>query len=311
MKHYDEQLQQLQRDMARSKQLSAKVEELRVQKNILASRVRTLESVMHKEAADAARLEGRSLTVFFLRLTGKIGEKLDAEQREAYAARVKYDAEALTLTGVKADLERCQQELARLRGCEQRYALVLKEKQAAVRSAGGPTGEALLKMEEELSGLNVRKKELDEAVLAGSTAWRTTEQILDSLDSAESWGTWDLAGGGLIADTAKHSHLDDAQERVERLQDQLRRFQTELADVRIRGDIQLNVEGFLRFADYFFDGLFADWAVLDRIGKAQWKVKETQKQIEAVLSKLKPLLAQTDARRNQLLAEIDSLVRQA
>jgi len=33
--------------------------------------------------------------------------------------------------------------------------------------------------------------------------------------------------------------------------------------------MQVNVDGFLRFADYFFDGLFADWAVLDRINQSQ------------------------------------------
>ena len=73
-----------------------------------------------------------------------------------------------------------------------------------------------------------------------------------------------------MADLAKHSRLDDAQESVEYLQSQLRAFRTELADVTISADFQVNIDGFLRFADYVFDGIFADWAVLDRLLKREF-----------------------------------------
>lgn len=50
--------------------------------------------------------------------------------------------------------------------------------------------------------------------------------------------------------------------------------------------MQVNIDGFLRLADYFFDGLFADWAVLDQISRSQEQVKNTKRQLEGVLSKL-------------------------
>ena len=114
-----------------------------------------------------------------------------------------------------------------------------------------------------------------------------------------------------MSDLAKHSHLDEAQDLVDRLQNQLRRFQTELADVRIKCNLQLNVEGFLRFADFFFDGLFSSWAVLDQISSAREQVLRTQGQIETVLGRLKGPLANARAERNQLLAGIDKLVLEA
>ena len=70
-------------------------------------------------------------------------------------------------------------------------------------------------------------------------------------------------GGGLMADLAKYEELDDAQKQIEQLQVELRRFKTELADVEITADLQVTVDSFLKFADFFFDGLFADWAVLE------------------------------------------------
>ena len=42
---------------------------------------------------------------------------------------------------------------------------------------------------------------------------------------------------------------------------------------RITADLQVTVDSFLKFADFFFDGLFADWAVLDHINQAQSRVE--------------------------------------
>ena len=311
MTYYDEQLQQLQAQMARSKQLEAMVKELRSQRDLLVAQVRELESIKLEEQADVDRLEGRSLSAFFYNVIGKMDEQLDKERQEAYAARVKYDAAARELEGVEADLRRYESELSALRGCERRYDAVLKEKADAIKAAGGSNGEEILKLEERNAFLESQKKELQEAISAGNAALSTTQQVLSSLDSAEGWGTWDLFGGGLVADLAKHSHLDEAQGAIEQLQSQLRRFKTELADVTIQADMQVNVDGFLRFADYFFDGLFADWAVLDRISQSKEQVQNTKQQIETVLFRLNSMQRSAEQEQAQIKEELDALVRDA
>ena len=311
MTYYDEKLQQLQAQMARSKQLEAMVKELRTQRASLTAQVRELESIKLEEQADVDRLEGRSLAAFFYNVIGKMDEQLDKERQEAYAARVKYDAAARELEGVEADLRRYESELSALRGCEHRYDEVLKEKADAIKAAGGSNGEEILKLEERNAFLESQKKELQEAISAGNAALSTTQQVLSSLDSAEGWGTWDLFGGGLVADLAKHSHLDEAQGAIEQLQSQLRRFKTELADVTIQADMQVNVDGFLRFADYFFDGLFADWAVLDKINQSQSQVQNTKSQIASVLSRLDSMMRTLEQEQVQIKSKLDTLVRDA
>lgn len=311
MTYYDEKLQQLQEQMARSKQLEAMIKELRNQRDSLAAQVRELESIKLEEQADVDRLEGRSLAAFFYNVIGKMDEQLDKERQEAYAARVKYDAAARELEGVEADLRRYESELSALRGCEHRYDEVLKEKADAIKAAGGSNGEEILKLEERNAFLESQKKELQEAISAGNAALSITQQVLSSLDSAEGWGTWDLFGGGLVADLAKHSHLDEAQGAIEQLQSQLRRFKTELADVTIQADMQVNVDGFLRFADYFFDGLFADWAVLDKINQSQSQVQNTKSQIASVLSRLDSMMRTLEQEQVQIKSKLDTLVRDA
>ena len=308
MTYYDEQLQLLQAQTARAKQLESMLRELRGQQAALSARVRELDAVKRKEQVDVDRLEGRSLAAFFYNVIGKMDERLDKERQEAYAARVKYDAAARELEGVESDLRRYASELAGLQGCEHRYETVLKEKAGAIKAAGGAKGEEVLQLEERGAFLESQKKELGEAISAGRTALDTTRQVLSSLDSAEGWGTWDLFGGGLIADLAKHSHLDEAQGSIERLQSQLRQFKTELADVTIYADMQVNVDGFLRFADYFFDGLFADWAVLDKISQSQSQVQRTKGQIESVLSRLDSMLNAVEQEQAQVRNQLDTLV---
>lgn len=308
MNHYDEQLRELQAQCTRKKKLEASAAELRTQRDTYRLRAQELEQSFQQEQADVDRLEGRSLSAFFYNVIGKMDEKLTQEKQEVYAARVKYDAAARELAGIEEDLHRCEAELESLQGCESRYEAVLKEKIQAVKKAGGDVAEQILKLEERTAYLESQKRELEEAISAGRAALTTADQIAGSLDSAEGWGTWDLFGGGLISDLAKHSHLDDAQASVEFLQSQLRRFKTELSDVTISADFQVNIDGFLRVADYLFDGIFADWTVLDQIHQSQAQIQNTRSQICNVMDYLQTLMDKTETEKADLRHEIEQLV---
>ena len=80
---------------------------------------------------------------------------------------------------------------------------------------------------------------------------------------------------------------------------------------RSNADMQVSVDGFLRFADYFFDGLFADWAVMDKISQSKSSVQSTKSQIESVLSRLRSMEASSDQTIKKLEDEKDSVVLRA
>ena len=286
MRQYDEELKELQQQAAMKNRLETIVKELKMQREELQARVDELANIKEKEQLEVERLERRSLTNYFYQVVGKLDERLTEEKQEAYQAAVKYDAAYSELQAVEADIRTKELEYGRVRRSNERYQELLKEKQEAVKLSGVPEAAEILRLEEQITSLGVHLKELDEAISAGKRAEQIAEGILSSLSSAQGWGTWDLLGGGLIADVAKHSHLDEAQGQVEKLQRALRRFKTELSDVEIIADMQVNIDGFLRFADYFFDGLFADWSVMNRISEAQGQVKNVKSQISSLLGKL-------------------------
>lgn len=308
MTYYDEELQTLQQQITRKKHLQALLKELYTQRTELEAKVSNLKSVMEKEQSDVDRLEGRGLTALFYGIVGKKEERLDEQRREAITARAKYDVTMQEMDLVQRRISRYEDELSTLKDVEMKYAYALKQKVQLLKATATPVSEKILQYEEQIYNLENQKKEIREAISAGTKAKNIAEQVLSELDDAEGWGTWDLLGGGLLSDLAKHSSLDDAQEEIEHLQVQLRRFKTELADVTIRAEMQVNIDGFLRFADYFFDGLFADWAVLDKIEESQSEVKSVIKQIQAVLDKLTTMLTNAEKEQAAVQAKLDELI---
>ena len=294
-----EALKNLQQQTLEKRRLDARLRELYAQRETLKKQTEELEQARQKEQADVGRLEGRSLAAFFYHTVGRLDEKLDKERQEAYAAQVKYDAVARELAAVEEDAARCESRLTQLEGCEQVYETALAKKAAALRESGSAAAQELLDAEARIADLEGQLREIREAADAGEAALNAADQVLKTLDSAEGWSTWDVVGGGLLADLAKYEDLDNAQEQVEQLQEKLRQFKTELADVTIEAELQVSVDGFLRFADVFFDGLFADLAVMEHINDSQKKIRNTQKEIQAVLDRL-------TAMRKEISADLDS-----
>lgn len=130
------------------------------------------------------------------------------------------------------------------------------------------------------------QREVNEAMLAGNKALRSLRQAKESLNSAGNWGIVDMLGGGLISTFVKHSKMNDAQSQIEQARSDLKLFRKELADVNSVADIHIETGDFLAFADYFFDGLIADWLMQSRINDAKQQVDNAIWKVEAVLRKL-------------------------
>lgn len=169
----------------------------------------------------------------------------------------------------------------------------------------------MLNLNEQLSASKNALKEVREAISAGRSVINSLENAMGSLDSAGGWGVWDMLGGGLISDLAKHSHIDNAKHEAEQAQILLRRFRSELADIRISNDIHIETGGFAKFADFFFDGLIADWFMQSKIKNSHESVSKVKSQVQSVLNKLSSLESRESARIRQAEKEINNLITKA
>ena len=303
---------ELQKKIAMKPSLEAKLRELQNQRREYDREVISLRVAFRQEQEDVEKLEGRSLANYFFQVVGKLDEKLDQERKEAYAAKVKLDAAERELAGIESDISEIQGQLIEIRVAEAQYKDELERKRATLRASGTATGDQIIELEQRIAAMEAQKREIKEAISAGYSARGTADRILSELESADGWNTWDMfGGGGIITHMAKHSHLDEAQDLVSDLQSKLRKFKTELADIQITANMQVNVDGFLRFADYFFDGLFADWAVGDKISQSMNSVSSTKSQISRTLDKLNSMEQVADRDIVTLKQQLDELIVKA
>ena len=302
----------LQQKVAQKPLLESKLYELHTQRRQYDNQVISLRVAFRKEQEDVEKLEGRSLANYFYQVIGKLDDKLDQERKEAYAAKVKLDAAERELAGIESDIKEIQEQITDVLVAEARYKDALELKRRQLKDSGTQVADQILSMEERIAALQAQKQEIKEAISAGYSARSTADRILSELEDADGWNTWDiLGGGGIITHMAKHSHLDEAQDLVQELQSQLRRFKTELADIQISANMQVNIDGFLRFADYFFDGLFADWAVGDKISQSLSSVSNTKSEINRMLDKLNDMEKAVDQKIQQKKTKLEQFVVKA
>ncbi|MCH1983081.1 hypothetical protein MCG98_10940 [Ruminococcus sp. OA3] len=130
-------------------------------------------------------------------------------------------------------------------------------------------------------------KEIREAIEAGQRALESLEIAQESLQSAGNWGIFDMLGGGFFSTMIKHSKIEDSQSALEEAKYHLGRLRDELRDIEVPLDLRMDVNGFLTFADFFFDGLIADWMVQSRITDAREQVDDAIQKVQMIMSDLK------------------------
>ena len=130
-------------------------------------------------------------------------------------------------------------------------------------------------------------KEKQEAIKAGERALNSLSSAYFELKSARNWGIFDIIGGGFVSTLIKQTKMEKARSYMEQAKRDLRNFSRELQDVEGHIDLDINLNDFLSFADFFFDGLIADWLVQSKINHARSQVEEAIARVEHVMERLK------------------------
>lgn len=131
------------------------------------------------------------------------------------------------------------------------------------------------------------QNEVQEAIYAGEKALRSLQMAREKLNSARNWGIADLFGGGFFMDMMKHSKLSSASAYLDDAKRDLHVFQRELRDVQVPMNFGVEIGEFLSFADFFFDGLVADYLVQSKISEARDQVEEAIFHVSRLLNELK------------------------
>ena len=304
----DRELERARQKMERSRKLDVILQDLKEQSVRRRRAEEEARAVLEKEQGDVEELERMSLVSFLAKIQGDLESRKAEERREAAMAKARYDAAKWDLEDLDRRLRDFAQEKESLKGLEKQYQALLDEKEAVLRSQGGAQSQRLGQLAQEQERTAGELREIQEAIQAGLAAQRALEEMSGDLSGAENWGVWDMVGGGIMATFAKHGCLDDAQDAAYEARRALSRFRTELADVSSEQVPDVELGDFAVFADYFFDGLFADLFVQSRIREAQEQVEAVTQRVERLIVRLRDERENLEEKQGQLDWERERLL---
>lgn len=307
---YDK-LQKQKDGIQRYHQYEDQINDLSSKLKILSEEILTNEQTLQKEAKDVEQLTGKSVQSLYHRIRGNYDSQLEKEMQERHEAELQLDFKKQELERLQLNIQNLQKEQSLYYDCQRNYDQLFQDRLKELTSNNSPkpkTKELLLSLQNNVDTATSQKKELEEAIRAGERVNVSLNQAYDHLKSASNWGTFDIFGGGLITDIAKHSKIDDARSSLAKAQSDLRAFRTELADVSMNISISIDIGSFTTFADYFFDDIFSSISVKSKITDAQNNVSTAIKQVRSTLILLERSKLEKNEHIENTLEQIKDIV---
>ncbi|WP_195573764.1 hypothetical protein [Paenibacillus sp. 1001270B_150601_E10] len=263
-----------------------------------------------EEKKDVERLANRSLANLFYTLIGTKEQKLSREQIEELKAKERYELALSEANALKEDRELLTRKLIDVSHWDTKLKHAMQEKEELLRELDSAFAGELDQLQQQKVQLLHEKKELAEARAAGENALRALRRAEEAFDSAKGWSTYDMLGGGMLSTHMKHSRIDEAQELVTKANHAMRTFKRELKDVeQAAAHTELvHIEDGLKFADYFFDGLIADWMVNNRIESSLDAVHKGITRVEPIVKRLNEWRIQVEGSLNEAERRYDQLI---
>lgn len=311
LKELDARLAELQELIQEGYRIRHRLEAAEKSYNQLQNRIAELKELLEKEKKDVDKLEGMSLVNLFYSILGTKEERLDKERQEYLAAKLKYDQCRDELDALEKEIYRLKLQAGEIKVLEREYQDLLRKKEEVLKKAHGSTSRELSDLSEKLAKARVKEKEIKEALGAANAAIDELERVLSCLNSASGWGTLDILGGGILSTAIKHSYIDDAKAAASQAQYQLRRLERELMDVGSFQHLNIDLGPFATFADFFFDGLIADWVVQSRISQSRENARWVLRQVENVKQRLEKALEEVEREIERIEYERQELIRKA
>lgn len=131
-----------------------------------------------------------------------------------------------------------------------------------------------------------RKKELQEAKDAANKVIEKIDRAMDSLDSAEFWGMWDIFGGDFFSSLKKRNKIEEANECIKDIVDSVKVLNKELKDVDMVLPEEVSNTMNDRTFDIWLDNIFTDLRVQEEIKEAMKELREFRNGIEDLLIRL-------------------------
>ena len=253
--------------------------------------VSRLLSSYEKESQDVERLQKDSFSSFLLRLTRKYEDKLEKEQRDEINAKIEYDRAVTRYEHLMNAKNELAGRISALKLEERKFLAKLDDKKDNLSSQDNIRYRQL---EDERKIIVSQITEIENALRIAARTKSVAQAIAASLNSAESWATFDVVtkGGGIITHMAKYSHIDAAEKNFNILSHNLRELNDSLKDVQgIKIGNFNEISSGQRTVDFWFNNIFTSLSVKKQVVENAHEMNRLIKTISGTESTLNSILA--------------------
>lgn len=250
--------------------------------------LKELEGVMRKEERDVNNLESVSVRALFANILGNLREQLEIERQEYLMVALKYNECLDMLHILEYEAAVLRPKLDELPSLQDALKDLLQKKSQILKWSGKETGTVLKKLDAQEQEVNIRRIEVDEAILAGQTAQRLLRALMLQLKKVKAWGASEMHGQGRYSAYAKKSFIDKARKTALNAKVALDKLEAEVKDV-FRQQYQstsFDIGRFERFLETFYDHLITDWIVLKSASQVLHHIGGVADKVSRILAML-------------------------
>lgn len=248
-----------------------------------------LKQVLEKEYHDVEQLDKLNLTALFYSILANKDKKQEKERQEYLKAKLQYEEAIKEIKLIKRTVEQLRIQINLLKNSEEKYQLLLREKEEFLLSLEDESSKNLQGVIDDINAAALHIQEIEEVLQEAEPALHYLNETFNQLQSAESWGTFDMIGGGLLVTSIKHGKIDEARLGISKAQFYLDNLSRELRDVVLPTQLNesIDIGDFNSFGDYIFDGLIFDFIVQEKISKSRSHVQSVYLQVSTIEHMLK------------------------
>jgi len=246
-----------------------------------------MEQTLAKEQRDVETLEKEGLTTMFHKFLGDREDKLQKERQDYLTAALRYNELYKSVELIRFELNLLTKKVQNLGIVETEIAALIKQREAEIMQYEPAIAAQLTSLHEQVDKLHKFEVEVDEALRAGNDALdkvRKTEYYLNEgqFPDKQMWG------GGSQSRIINRQAVDYARDMAYQSKQALIKLGNEYRDVYPEQPFLVNMEleDFGRFAEFFMNNLITDWIIRQKVGKSLITVRNTRFQVEHFVQQL-------------------------
>jgi hypothetical protein len=262
------------------------------------------------EQADVESWSGSGLKVILWRVIGRLDDRQHTEGEQLLDAATDYAEKQSAADALVAEYERLVAQQRRFQLLAGGLDGARTRAQSAVIAARPDLVDVMASTVQQATEARARETEIDEAHTACRSALDAAGSAAEEFRKAQSLGTYDLWSGGTIVSAAKRNRVEGGLHHLDTMHRAMDRLRCEVADLprHVLVPEGLEIPSSPWTFDVWFDNLFSDWAMQNRIKDTAKKVNDARASLSKLESSLTAQLTAARSEASKAARELDKLV---